>query len=130
MPRTQNPNDLCWIHIKDVYSFLNLGANPHERKVGQNIRFDLSVQMPYRGTRDQLSNTIDYSQLIQRLQEYIVGLEPVNLLEHLAENILDLIGQEFSDIHAAKLIVYKAFVPLAHFSGSVAIEATRTYEAL
>lgn len=120
-------NDLCWIHIRDVYSFLNLGANPHERKVGQNIKLDLSLQIPYRGTKDKLSNTTDYSQIIKRIQLFIEEHDKVNLLECLAEEILDLIGKEFRGVFAAKLVLQKGFVPLPHFTGSIAIEALRVY---
>lgn len=122
-----DPNKLCWIHIKDVYSFLSLGANPHERKVGQNLKLDLSVQMPYRDTQDKLSNTIDYSLVIRRIQEFIANAGEINLLEYLAEELLDLVGQEFPGIVAARIVLQKAFVPIAHFTGSVAIEAERRF---
>lgn len=119
--------DLCWIHIKDVYTFLYLGANPHERRVGQNVRLDLSVRIPFRGTDDELARTTDYGRIIERVQEFIEGLEEVNLLEYLAEQVLDLIGREFPTVRRAKLILHKGFVPLPHFTGSVAIEAERIF---
>lgn len=119
--------DLCWIHIKDVFTFLYLGANPHEQKVGQNIRIDLSVQIPYQRTLDQLSKTVDYSGIIERVQAFIASLGKVNLLEYLAEQVMDLIGREFPGVLAARLCIYKAFVPLTHFTGSVAIEVLRQY---
>jgi len=61
MSSVQKNNELCWIHIRDVYTFLYLGANPHEQKVGQNLKIDLSVQVPYRNTQDSLENVVDYS---------------------------------------------------------------------
>ena len=127
MPQTLSTQDLCWIHIKDVFTFLYLGANPHEQKVGQNIRIDLSVQIPYRNTQDQLAHTVDYGVVIQRVQNFIEGLGRINLVEYLAEQVLDLIGLEFPNIRAAKLVLYKAFVPISHFTGSVAIEVFRQY---
>ena len=119
--------DLCWIHIKDVFTFLYLGANPHEQKVGQNIRIDLSVQIPYRSTQDQLAHTVDYGVVIKRVQNYIEGLGSINLVEYLAEGVVDLIGREFPNIRAVKLVLYKAFVPISHFTGSVAIEVERPF---
>ena len=119
--------DLCWIHIKDVYTFLYLGANPHERRIGQNVRIDLSVQIPYRGTTDNLARTTDYGKLIERVQEFIEGLEEVNLLEFLAEQVLDLIEAEFPSVRYARLVIHKGFVPLPHFTGSVAIETERKF---
>lgn len=122
-----NSNELCWIHIRDVYTFLYLGANPHEQKVGQNLKIDLSVQVPYRNTQDSLENVVDYSKIIERVQNYIEGLGRVSLLEYLAEQLLDLIEAEFKGVRAARIILYKAFVPLSHFTGSVAIDVERSF---
>lgn len=119
--------DHCWIHVDDVYTFLHLGANPHEQKVGQNVKLRLSIEIPYRGTGDRLAATVDYSVLVVRVQEFIEAMEEVNLLEYLAERILDLIGAEFPGIRAARLMISKAYVPLPHFTGSVSIEAARVY---
>jgi 7,8-dihydroneopterin aldolase/epimerase/oxygenase len=119
--------EYCWIHIRDVYTFLYLGANPHEQKVGQNLRVDLSVQVPYRDTKDNLENVVDYSKIIERVQSSIENLGKINLLEYLAERVLDLIHNEFPGVRAAKLTLHKAFVPLSHFTGSVAIEVERHF---
>ncbi|NBW81596.1 dihydroneopterin aldolase [bacterium] len=123
----QNDNELCWIHIRDVYTFLYLGANPHEQKVGQNLKIDLSVQVPYRNTQDSLEKVVDYSKIIERVQSYIQGLGRVSLLEYLAEQLLNLIETEFKGVRAARIVLYKAFVPLSHFTGSVAIDVQRRF---
>ena len=102
--------EFCWIHIRDVYTFLYLGANPHEQKVGQNLKVDLSVKVPYCGTSDNLENVVDYSKIIDRVQSYIEGLGRVSLLEYLAEQVLNLIQKEFPGVHSARLVLYKAFV--------------------
>jgi dihydroneopterin aldolase len=122
-----NDSEFCWIHIRDVYTFLYLGANPHEQKVGQNLKVDLSVQVPYRQTQDNLENVVDYSKIIERVQSSIEGLGRVNLLEYLAEQVLDVIQSEFKGVRTARLTLYKAFVPLSHFTGSVAIEVERSF---
>ncbi|MFZ9518932.1 MAG: dihydroneopterin aldolase [Silvanigrellaceae bacterium] len=127
MNTLQNDNELCWIHIRDVYTFLYLGANPHEQKVGQNLKIDLSVQVPYRNTNDSLEKVVDYSKIIERVQSYIQGLGRVSLLEYLAEQLLDVIEIEFKGVRAARIVLYKAFVPLTHFTGSVAIDVSRQF---
>ena len=126
--KTRQTN-LCWIHIKDVYTFLHLGANPHEQRIGQNIRFDLSVQIPFLETNDALAKTTDYGTLIKRVQEFMKDLEKVDLLEYLSELILNLIGNEFPGVHAAKLTIHKGFVPLPNFTGSVSIQCERQYKS-
>ena len=129
MTEQEKNNELCWIHIRDVYTFLYLGANPHEQNVGQNLKIDLSVRVPYRNTNDILENVVDYSLIIERIQGYIQGLGRVSLLEFLAERLLDLIETEFKGVKAARIVLYKAFVPISHFTGSVAIEVERNFNS-
>ncbi len=119
---------LCWIHIKDVYTFLNLGANPHEQRVGQNIKLDLSLHIRYNQTSDKLKNTTDYSVIIERVQSFIESLGDVNLLEFLAEEIVAMIEKEFTGVFGVRLVIQKAYVPLSHFTGSVAIEVAKSFE--
>jgi dihydroneopterin aldolase len=127
MNRSLSDEELCWIHIRDVYTFLYLGANPHEQKVGQNIRVDLSIQIPYRNTQDLLSNTVDYGVIVERIQQFIEHTGKANLLEYLAEKVLDVIGLEYPGVKTAKLTLHKAYAPIPHFTGSVSIEAQRHY---
>jgi len=61
------------------------------------------------------------------VQGYIQGLGRVSLLEYLAEELLNLIENEFQGVRAARIVLYKAFVPLSHFTGSVAIEVEREF---
>jgi dihydroneopterin aldolase len=127
MTQQNRESEFCWIHIRDVYTFLYLGANPHEQKVGQNLKVDLSVQVPYRNTNDDLENVVDYSIIIERVQNSIESFGKISLLEYLAERVLDLIHAEFPGVRAARLTLHKAFVPLSHFTGTVAIEVERQF---
>ncbi len=79
--------------------------------------------------RDSLENVVDYSLIIERIQDYIQGLGRVSLLEFLAERLLDLIETEFKGVKAARIVLYKAFVPISHFTGSVAIEVERNFNS-
>lgn len=110
-----------------MFTFLHLGANSHEQTVGQNVKIDLSIQIPYEGTQDKLSQTVDYGRIIERVQQFIEATDKINLLEYLAEQVLNMIHEEFNDVKAAKLTIHKAFVPIAHFTGSVAIEVFKEF---
>jgi 7,8-dihydroneopterin aldolase/epimerase/oxygenase len=119
----------CWIHVRGMSAFLYLGANPHEQKVGQNIKLDLSISIPYTNTNDDLCKTLDYGILVKDIHLYLESLGPVNLLEFLAEQILDNIGIKYPGVAEAKIIITKGYVPLTHFTGSVSIEARRDYSS-
>ncbi len=122
------PQNLCWIEVHDVSVFLHLGANQNEQAIGQNLKLNLRIQIPYRNTDDNLLNTVDYGYIINRITDYISGLTKINLLEYLAELILNFIEREFSNISAAELKLFKSYVPLANFTGNVAIEVSRNFK--
>ena len=120
-------SNYCWIHIENLKMFLYLGANPHEKKIGQNITMNLSLSIPYNNTKDLLENTIDYGMVTQTIENELKKLEQVNLIEYLCEYILDCIGKNFMEVKAAKVTIQKGYVPLPHFTGTVRIEAEKIY---
>jgi dihydroneopterin aldolase len=64
------------------------GVFEHERRDGQDFVVDvvLDVDTSVAAASDELADTVDYGALSARIAE-IVGGEPVNLLETLAERI-------------------------------------------
>lgn len=120
--------NLCWIDVRDVSVFLHLGANQNEQAIGQNLKLNLRIQIPYRNTDDNLLNTVDYGHVITRITDYISSLTKINLLEYLAELILNFVEREFPNISAAELKLFKSYVPLANFTGNVAIEVSRNFK--
>ena len=57
----------------------------------------------------------------------IKTLEKVKLLEFLAEQVLNSIGENFKDIYAAKISIEKGYVPLKNFTGKVKIDAEKEF---
>ena len=119
--------EFCWIHITEIKTFLYLGANEYEEKIGQNITINLSIKIKYHGTHDKLENTVDYGSVCEHIIYKIKLLERVKLLEFLAEQLLNSIGEKFKNIAAAKISIEKGYVPLKDFTGKVKIEAERNY---
>lgn len=66
------------------------GVLPEERRQGQPFEVDLEVAADLGRARatDHLEETVDYRLLYRAVREVVEG-EPVNLLEHLAQRILD-----------------------------------------
>jgi dihydroneopterin aldolase len=120
-------HDDCWIHIRDVYTFIHLGAHPSEQKIGHNLKFDLSIKIDYRNTNDNLENVVDYSELITHIQQCFKSFKKVTLIEYLAEQILDSIEKNFPGLKAARLCLHKNFLPMSNFTGTVTIEAQREF---
>ncbi|MES2614793.1 MAG: dihydroneopterin aldolase [Bdellovibrionota bacterium] len=117
----------AWIHLQGLCFFLFLGANPYEKKIGQNIKVDLSLQLKFENTEDRLENTLDYGIVVEYLKNELSRLQDVNLLEYLCEQLLDGIGTQFNSIKAAKILIEKGYVPLQNYTGIVKIEAQKEF---
>jgi dihydroneopterin aldolase len=124
----QKKQEYCWIHITEIKTFLYLGANEYEEKIGQNITINLSIKIKYHGTNDKLENTVDYGSICEHIIQKIKLLERVKLLEYLAEQLLNSIGKNFKNIVAARISIEKGYVPLKEFTGKVKIEAEQDYD--
>lgn len=123
----ENPQNLCWIHVRNLEVFAPVGVQTCERETGTRLRIQTSVQVPYRKTLDRLTNTLDYGTLATELAQAVHRLGHVHLLEFLLEHLLDHIGENFSQVRQARVEITKIHVPLHHFSGEVAVEAIRRY---
>lgn len=119
--------DYCWIHITNIKSFIYLGANEFEAKIGQNITLNLSIKINYLDTQDDLENTVDYGSVCEHITQKIKSLNRVKLLEYLAEQLLNSIEEKFKNIIAAKISIKKGYVPLKEFPGKVKIEAFKNF---
>ncbi len=119
--------EFCWIHITEIKTFLYLGANEYEEKIGQNITISLSIKIKYHNTYDKLENTVNYGSLCEHIIQKIKLLERVKLLEFLAEQLLNSIGENFKNVAAARISIEKGYVPLKEFTGKVKIEAQKDY---
>lgn len=122
-----NQNDLCWIHLNNIKTFIYLGANEFEEKIGQNITLNLSLKLKYTNTNDRLENTIDYGLVCEFVLKKIQEFSKIKLLEFLAEQLLNAIKSNFPGIHAAKISIEKGYVPLKNFTGKVVIEANKEF---
>lgn len=121
------PEHACWIHMRDMPFFTRVGALPAEKKIGQNLKINLSIQKKYRGTKDDLKNTLDYGNVYLFLERKMKELSEADLLEYVVEQILDNLGAEFEEVYCARIVVEKAYVPIDSFAGKLCIEAERNY---
>jgi 7,8-dihydroneopterin aldolase/epimerase/oxygenase len=84
------------IYINDFRLALRIGVYEWERHVAQTVQFDIELAIPAHRTpnSDTIADTIDYSQVVKRIEQSI-GETHFRLLERLAEHVAALILSEF-----------------------------------
>jgi dihydroneopterin aldolase len=105
----------------------NHGVFEHERRDGQDFVIDVELELDTRAaaTSDDLADTVDYGTLAQHIAD-IVGGEPVNLIETLAERIAEACLSD-GRVRVALVEVHKpqAPIPLAFNDVSVYVRRSR-----
>ena len=114
------------IELRDLRVVCVIGVIPHERAAPQPISIDLDLYADVRraGESDDVSDTVDYGEVCERIEALCADAEP-RLLERMAELIAaDLCRMEL--VTAATVTVTKLRPPVAVDLGTSAVRITRT----
>ena len=107
------------------------GTLPAERELGQPFVVDVELRLDLRaaGLADDLTRTVDYSEVHRRAKEIVEG-PPVGLTETVAERIAAAVLEENPLVEAVRVKVGKPNVRLGDtvLAGS-AVEITRRRDA-
>jgi dihydroneopterin aldolase len=101
------------------------GVYPAEREHGQTFRVDAVLELdtaPAAAT-DDLTKTVNYAELSQRLHALLVG-EPVDLLETLAQRLADRC-LEYPVVDAVEITVHKPDADLGVPAADVTVAIRR-----
>ena len=108
------------------------GVYDHERTDGQDFTIDVRLRLPLApaAASDDVADTVHYGELAERVAERvaeIVGGEPVNLIESLAERIADA-ALEDPRVQETVVTVHKphAPIPLSFSDVSVTVRRDRS----
>lgn len=102
------------------------GDLPEERKLGQKffVDLELNLDLSKAGNSDELSDTVDYPKILEEVEK-IVGGEPKNLIETVAENIAKKILNDFDKVESLQVTLHKPFAPLKIKYSDVAVSIFR-----
>jgi dihydroneopterin aldolase len=107
------------------------GTLPAERELGQPFVVDVELRLSLRaaGLSDDLTRTVDYSEVHRRAREIVEG-PPVNLTETIAERIAAAVLEDHATVEAVRVKVAKPHVRLGDtvLAGS-AVEILRRRDA-
>lgn len=115
----------------DRITLLGLEAHGHhglfreERLDGQKFILDveLTLDLSVAAVSDDISETVNYGELADRLVEIVEG-EPVNLIETLAARLLQVCLADLR-VAAAVVTVHKPQAPIRHMFHDVAVTMRR-----
>ena len=115
------------LRISGIDAWGHHGVFPEERRDGQRfvVDLDLVLDLGPAGDSDDLSLTVDYGQLTQRVCDAVAS-DPVDLIETLAQRIAQLcLGEPL--VHHVTVTVHKpqAPVPVKLTDVAVTIERSR-----
>lgn len=108
------------------------GALQAERELGQRFVVDVELHCDLRpaGTSDELSKTVDYSEIYRQAREVAEG-EPLNLVETVAERIAASVIERHHPVQAIRVKVAKPEVRLEDtVLKGAAVEVLRRRETL
>ena len=96
------------IEIKGYPILMSIGWLESERQSKQEVKFTLSIEFKSssEGYNDELSNTIDYGNLLFELEQYFSGKE-CKLLETVLFETKDLLWRVYPQIESMKISVEK-----------------------
>ncbi|MEA2447194.1 MAG: 7,8-dihydroneopterin aldolase/epimerase/oxygenase [Actinomycetota bacterium] len=116
------------IRIKDLRIPTHIGVTDEEQSRPQVVCVDVAMQVPLAraGISDDLSDTIDYDAVLREISE-LVRSSKSRLLEHLAEEIAQLISRHRLVERATVEITKEEFRPAGIDLGGVSVRIERIF---
>jgi 7,8-dihydroneopterin aldolase/epimerase/oxygenase len=113
------------ITLTGLRAWGNHGVYDFERQSGQDFVVDvrLDLDLDRAAATDDVADTVHYGELAEKLVAVIAG-EPVNLIETLADRLLDVCLAD-PRVDTAVVTVHKPQAPIPHEFADVAVTRTR-----
>jgi dihydroneopterin aldolase len=104
----------------------NHGVYDFEREQGQDFVVDVTLDLDLgpASRSDDVTDTVHYGELATALVGVLTG-EPVNLLERLADRLLDVCLTD-ARVESAEVTVHKPQAPIPHEFADVAVTLRRS----
>ena len=111
--------------VRGVEAVGHHGVFDFEREQGQDFVVDVRLELPLdrAASSDDVADTVHYGELADRLVA-IIGGEPVNLIETLADRLLAACLAD-DRVRAAEVTVHKPQAPIPHEFADVAVTIRR-----
>ena len=116
------------IHIKDLEIIGFHGAIPEEKVLGQKfvLSFELDVDLRQAGKNDDLTKTVHYGELAQKVEEEFTKTS-YDLIEKAAEEICEFVLLNYPLVKKVKLLLKKPWAPTRKHVEYVVVEIERKW---
>ena len=117
------------IFIKGLKIFAYHGANPEEKRDGQEFVLDIALGADLSRARlsDDLNDTVNYAAVRKTVQRAFTGAK-YDLIERAAEAVCQAVLDEFAQVEEITLRLKKPHAPMSAVFDYVAVEITKTRE--
>lgn len=114
------------IIIKNLKLFCYHGVNPEEKVEGQNFVFDIEagVDLTTPCRTDNVDDTVSYAKMIKTVRR-VAQSQKDDLIERVAQRIVDALFEEYTQIQAMKITVKKPEAPIKAEFDYVAVQIER-----
>jgi dihydroneopterin aldolase len=100
------------------------GHCPEEAVLGGRFVVDVEMQLSLTEIQDDLSRTVDYAQVYERVRQEVTG-QRYRLVETLADQIAERLWQSYPQLEALTVRVHKPHAPLPGLFEDVYVEVDR-----
>jgi len=116
------------IALEGLEFFAYHGVHREEHKIGNRYTVDIEVgfELHKAGETDNLSDTIDYGELYEIVKNIMQS--PVNLLEHIAQKIIQETQKRFDYILFVKVAVAKHNPPIGGLCKVAKVRMEKIFE--
>ncbi|CAD2071966.1 dihydroneopterin aldolase [Phocicoccus pinnipedialis] len=117
------------IRVNGIKLYAYHGVLSAEREIGQYFLVDCVIHTDLRpaGQSDEVNDTINYADVYDVIEAEVI-IEPVNLIEHLAEKIATAIFKGFAKAQKLEIKVTKPSPPIDGSYENVSVEIVRERE--
>ena len=104
--------DDCLIHLDGLSLPASIGIYPHEKAAPQPVDIDLrlAIDGTLAARSDDIRHTVDYDEVVDAIAALLASRH-FNLLEHVSQAVLDLLGERFPVRRAEVTIAKPLTVP-------------------
>lgn len=113
------------IELTGLECFGYHGVFEEEKKTGQPFIVDVTCWLDTAGIEDDLSRTVNYAELADVAADIVEGPSR-DLIETVAEEVVETAMQRFEILHAIEVTIHKPKAPIPRTFADVAVVARRS----